>query len=234
MIEKDLHKNAPPSLLQSYGRIRKMALSTMPTKEYLAIFALIFIYATSALLTREFGDFIKGYLDFGFLGMAIYILAATVETVIAPISTIPLIPVASALWGPFTTALLTIFAWSLGSIIAFGIARRYGKPFIARFVNIKSVEQFEKVLSGKYLFLNILFLRMAVPFDFFSYAVGLFSSIPLGHYILATVVGITPFILILSYASEGSLFLQIVSGLLVIAGLYLGYRKVKKKSQEGL
>jgi len=203
----------------------------MSAKDYLTILFLVSIYAVSALLTRQFGDFIGEYLDFGALGMLIYVLAATLETVVAPISTIPLIPVASTLWGPFVTALLTIFAWSLGSTIAFGIARKYGKPHVARFVNIKSVEKFEKTLSEEYLFWNILFLRTAIPFDFFSYAVGLFSSIRLWHYILATVVGITPFVFILSYASQASLWLQIVAGALVLVGVYFGYMKVKRKSQ---
>jgi uncharacterized membrane protein YdjX (TVP38/TMEM64 family) len=163
--------------------------------------------------------------------MGIYVLAAVLETVVAPISTIPLIPVASTLWGPFVTSLLTIFAWSLGSTIAFYIARKYGKPFIRRFVNIKSVEKFEKALSEEYLFWNILFLRMAIPFDFFSYAVGLFSSIRLGHYILATVVGIAPFVFILSYASQASWYLQIAAGGLVLVGLYFGYEKAKSASR---
>lgn len=205
----------------------------MSFKDYLIILILVSVYGVSALLADQFGELIGQYLDFGLLGMFVYVLAAILETVVAPISAIPLIPIASTLWGPFITALLTILAWSLGSIIAFGIARRYGKPYVAKFVSLKSVEAFEKALSEDYLFWNILFLRMAIPFDFFSYAVGLFSSIRLGQYILATVVGIAPFVFILSYASQASFWFQIGAGALVLVGVYFGYKKVKSKSQIG-
>ena len=60
----------------------------MSFKDYLIILILVSVYGVSALLADQFGELIGQYLDFGLLGMLVYVLAATLETVVAPISAV--------------------------------------------------------------------------------------------------------------------------------------------------
>lgn len=200
----------------------------MNAKEFAGIVILVLFFVAGMVVAREFSSDVVTYLDSGVLGMVMYVLVGIVSTIIAPISTVMLIPVATVLWGPFAVAILSIIAWTVGSIIAFVIARRFGKPLIMRFVNLQNIEKYEKALGGEYLFWNIVFLRMAVPVDILSYAIGLFTSIRIDTYIVATIIGITPFAFILPFAVQASLWFQIIVGLLVFIIIYLGYRKVKR------
>jgi len=199
----------------------------MPRKEILGVGVLLMFFIGGAVFSQRFSGEISQYLDFGLVGMATYVAAGIVATVVALVSTIPLIPIASELWGPLTTALLSIFAWGIGSIVAFLIARGYGRPLVARFADMEKVGKYEKALEGKYLFWNIVFLRMAVPVDILSYAIGLFSSVRLSTYALATFIGITPFAFVFSYVSRAPLILQIGAGLFAALAVYLGYGRVK-------
>lgn len=186
------------------------------------------LFLLAVAVSRTFSDDIAGYLDFGFVGMAIYVAAGIVATVAAPLTTVPLIPIASALWGPFTTGVLSIFSWTLGSIIAFIFARRLGQPFVSKFIDLAKIAKYEKVLGRENIFFDIVFLRMAVPVDILSYAIGLFTSVKFGTYVAATIIGIAPFAFILAYAAEASLKFQAVVGALVVIMLYAGYRRIRQ------
>lgn len=199
----------------------------MKIKEFAGIVIFILFFVVGMFVAREFSGDVVTYLSSGVPGMAMYVLVGIVATVIAPISTIMLIPVATVLWGPFTVAVLSVIAWTIGSVIAFVMARRFGKPLVVRFANLQNIEKYEKALGDEYLFWSVVFLRMAVPVDILSYAIGLFTSIRIDIYIAATIIGIMPFAFILPFAAQASLGFQITVGLLVLIMMNLGYRRVK-------
>lgn len=199
----------------------------MKPKEIIGVTIFVLFFVAGIIIAREFSGEIVKYLDFGVVGMAVYVFAGIVATVIAPISTVSLISVAVVLWGPFTVAVLSITAWTIGAVIAFGIARRFGKPLVARFMDLRNIERYERALGGTYVFWDIVFLRMAVPVDVLSYAIGLFTSVKMSTYLAATVIGIMPFAFILSFAAQASLGFQIGVAFLVLVTIYLGYRKVR-------
>lgn len=64
----------------------------------------------------------------------------------APVSATPLIPIAASAWGVATTALLSIFGWTIGSLAAFIIGRRYGLPLVQKFVSINKLEKLHKYI----------------------------------------------------------------------------------------
>lgn len=133
-------------------------------------------------------------------GMAGYVAIAVLATVVAPFTALPLMPLAAALWGPLITALLTIAGWTLGSVLAFLLARTYGRPLVERVIPLERAEALSERLVGADPFWRLVLLRVVVPVDILSYAVGLFVPMPLGRYTLATILGITPFALIFAYA----------------------------------
>ncbi len=158
-----------------------------------------------------------------------YFLLAFVTTVVAPLTSVPLMPVATSLWGWKITAFLSILSWSLGSLVAFFIARKLGKPFIRRFVSIKKIEKFEDKIPKKNMFWTIVFLRIVIPADVLSYALGIFSKIGYGTYTWATIVGISPFAILLSYAGDIDIKAQFVMFLAFLFVLLIFYFLQKKK-----
>ncbi|MBP9836845.1 MAG: TVP38/TMEM64 family protein [Candidatus Pacebacteria bacterium] len=195
--------------------------------ELIKLLLLVSFFVLAIFISTTYKEEIVQYLDFGYWGMFVYVSLATISTVVAPINTLPLIPVATALWGGFISALLSITAWTLGAIIAFIIARRLGKPFIEKHYDLEKISRYEKLLGDKYVFWNIVALRIMIPVDILSYAIGLFTSIKLSTYSLATLIGVSPFAFLLAYSATFPLPLQIGVGVLVLLTIYLGYRKIK-------
>lgn len=201
----------------------------MSRKEVWGVIILILLFSLGIVVANKFEDNIAGILNFGLWGMVIYVLATIVATVVAPLSTVPLIPLVTIIWGPFLTSILNIIAWGIGSIIAFIIARYFGRSIIKRFIDLSAISKYERALGEKHLFWNILFLRALIPVDILSYAIGIFTTIKFKYYVIATFIGITPFAFILSYAVEAPVYFQILVVILVLTTLYVGYKKVSSK-----
>ncbi|MBI2004620.1 TVP38/TMEM64 family protein [Patescibacteria group bacterium] len=157
------------------------------------------IYASEINMLAERG---------GAFGMAAYVFITILAVVVAPISTIPLIPVAAGLWGWVAAAILSIIGWSIGAQIALHIARYFGKPLVEKLVSIDKLNRFEERFSTQNMFWTIVFLRMLIPVDILSYAIGLFSNIGSRSYFFATVIGVTPFAFVFAYAGTLPVWLQ--------------------------
>lgn len=171
----------------------------------------------------------------GIWGMPLYILLTTMAVVIAPISTVPFIPLAVGLWGPVIAALLNIAGWAAGSAMAFLIARIFGQSLVARLIGVKNLNKLERFLPRRRLFWNVIFLRLILPVDILSYALGLFSNMKFSPYLLATLIGIMPFSFIFTYAVELPLVYQLAAGIAIIAfvviiNLWLIYRAKQRSN----
>ncbi len=164
----------------------------------LAAIATLFIVVSgvAVLYTEGLKAFIYRHETGGALA---YIALGIVATVVAPLSSLPFLPLVSLLYGWFLAALFSIISWSIGSYIAFWIARRYGRGIVQRFVSLERVEKIEARIPKERFFWTIVLLRIIIPVDALSYALGLFSTITTREYMLATVVGITPFAFVWAY-----------------------------------
>ena len=152
----------------------------------------------AGLYENELANLVESY---GLLSAVLYFGIALTATVVAPLNMTFLIPVASVAFGPLVAALLSIAGWTLGSIIAFHIAKRYGKPIVARFINIEKLNAISTIIPKKNIFIWIVIIRMVVPADILSYAIGILLQISYVQYSLATLIGVTPFAFIFAYAS---------------------------------
>lgn len=120
---------------------------------------------------------------------------------------IPLIPVAllsGYIFGPLWGAFLAILAMTLSSILMFILARYLGKDFVREVIE----NRFEKMRHYNHKlkhhgFLTVLFLRVVpvMPLAVVNMGLGL-SRVRFADFSLATVVGVTPGILLLSFAGE--------------------------------
>ena len=177
----------------------------------LGVLVVILLFILTSYLASVYKQNIKLFVETdGLLGKVGYILITALAVVIAPISTLPLIPLASMLWGWVITGALSVLGWVIGSQIAFILARKYGRPLVEKITSLEKLETFEKNFSQKNMFWIIVFLRMTVPVDVLSYALGIFSEIQQSTFFFATLIGVTPFAFIFAYTGTLSIGNQII------------------------
>lgn len=162
----------------------------------------------------------------------VYILALILSVVVAPF-TMPLFLIAGGIFGPLVATAYNIIGWSVGAVIAFLLARFLGRSVLSRFVSLRRINEYEKKIPEKLEFLSIVLLRMVVPVDLLSYALGFFSNISFARYTIATIIGITPFAAVFAYGGsalfDGKYF---VVGVLTVAVLLVfcaGYYILKNR-----
>lgn len=184
----------------------------------LPIIVLIALFLGSAYAAQAYQPQLQALVtDHAVTGILTYILLATLTTVVAPLSSAPLIPLAGSVWGPIATGIASIIGWLLGSIIAFMLARKYGKSIVERLAPNTDIDAWQERIPEKNLFWTIVFLRIAVPVDALSYALGLFSNISPLTYTLATLIGITPFAFIWAYVGVLPFTTQLAVGIIGLA-----------------
>ncbi len=196
----------------------------------LTLIALLFILASYLIQTNL--TFFQTFLADNLTGMLIYILILIIATVIAPVSAFPLIPIASNIWGTNTSATLNIIGWLIGSMIAFYLSREYGVNLIKKIIPLNQINKLEKRIPKENVFWSIVFLRMAIPVDILSYALGLFSKISYQRYFWATLLGITPFAFIFAYLGNLPVYYQIIAAAIGITIISIGFlikNKLKKQ-----
>ena len=198
------------------------------------ILFIIALFILSSLIANIYLDELKDYAFSNYvMGVFVYIFIFAISIVVAPVSSIPLIPLASNIWGWQLAAIYSVIGWTIGDIIAFWLSRKYGKPLIKKLISLKDVEKLEKFIPEKHIFASIVLLRMTLPSDGLSYALGLFSNIRMKPYIFATIIGSLPFAFVFAYLGTLSLWWQIIgliiSFILVGIILYIGYRVRKRK-----
>ncbi len=148
--------------------------------------------------TAELEALFKGY---AMLGPIAYASLAALSVIVAPLNTLFLLPMASMLWGPFWAGVLSVVGWTIGSVAAYALAQRYGRPFVGKFVDLEKVERLEKKLPAQHLFWWVVAMRMVVSVDVLSYLLGLTITMSYIRYTAATLIGVIPFAFVFAYAS---------------------------------
>jgi uncharacterized membrane protein YdjX (TVP38/TMEM64 family) len=136
------------------------------------------------------------------VGAVVFSLTIFSTTVVAPLSSLPLVPVLAPILGPFTTGLACFVGWTLGAVVAFLIGRYGGRPLLERRWNLDAYRHYEKLLSTEMSFVLIVALRMVIPVDVLSYALGVMSTVSLPVYTGATMVGIFWFSFAFAYFGD--------------------------------
>jgi len=125
--------------------------------------------------------------------------------------------------------------WTIGSLIAFFLARKYGLAMVKNVKTITHLRALEQAIPKHNIFIAVVLLRIALPVDLLSYALGIFSTMTYRMFFLSTVLGISPFAFIFMYAATSTVTVQIwvsVFGtFLMIGGLYYVYISQKKNVQ---
>lgn len=192
------------------------------------LIVLLLLFLLSAHLSQTYHEELSRWVSgSGWWGVLIYASVAAFTTVVAPLSSVPLMPLAASLWGPLVTALASIVGWQIGAMVSFYLSRRYGRKLVEAFVSKEKLAALEKRIPQKNLFWSIVLLRMAVPVDMLSYLLGLFKNLSWKVYGFATLIGITPFAFVFAYAGSLPLKFQLILVPVVAVLLILVQRGAK-------
>ncbi len=203
---------------------------TVYKKEIVGILIVIVAFLVVSYFASEYSNLIQNTIWLkGQFGIVLYLIIVIVAIVIAPISAMPLLPVAVTLWGAFFAAIISIVGWTTGAILAFVLARLIGKPIVSKFVDFEKVKKLENIIPETHMFLGVVLLRMILPVDILSYVLGLFSHMPLYSYSLATLIGIAPFAFIFAYSVKLPIYFQIALILISLLVALFGYMHIKSK-----
>ena len=132
----------------------------------------------------------EAVLTAGPLAPLLYISIKTLTYIFAPLTSGPIQLSAGVLFGLWEGVLLTLIGEVLGGSISFLLARRFGRPVVARFVGQEGmlrVDSFYQTHMGGWQSLAVARVVMFSFWDFLSYAAGL-SPVRFRTYVLISVV----------------------------------------------
>ena len=198
----------------------------------ISLFVLLILVA-SFVFTVDISDvFLKYTGDNYFVSSLVYVFALIISVVVAPV-TMPLFLISGGIFGPLVATVYNVLGWWIGSVIAFLLARFLERTVLYRFISLKKIDEYEKKIPEKLEFWGIVLLRMIIPVDLLSYALGFFSNISFARYATATVIGITPFAIIFAYGGsalfKGNYAIVFILVSIVVLASLIGFYIFKKR-----
>ena len=185
------------------------------------------------LPTLEPGEVADQIRAAGALGPVALLAWFVLQCVVVPLPSEPAMMAAGFVYGFGFAFGITWLGVVLGAAACFGLARRFGRPFVERFVRSERLEALDARVGGRGLaatFAVVLALRLFAftSFDVLSYGCGLLRF-PFRWFLLATVLGAVPKVGAFTYAGagmgarpgwlDGVMLVGMLSGLLVLPWL---------------
>ena len=198
-------------------------------KEVVGGLAVAILFLLASYGSGRFSDVLQKYIGEGeSAGMLFYILSIAVVALIPLATTLPLVPIAVAVWGNVVAALLTMLAWIASASVAFFVARKYGQRVVVRFIPMEHIKNFHHLVPrGNLLTAVFLFGLFGAPIDLLSYVIGMFTKLEYRYFIFTFVLGLVPFIIFLTYTVTLSFVYQTyIVGCMIVVWLFF-YAKLK-------
>ncbi len=201
--------------------------------KFLAVVAGIFFLSNIVSYFYTNADALLGFIESakGF-GPLIIILLIVLEVILAPLPGFVITVSAGYLYGSLLGAFYSYLGNVLGSIMAFLLAQKFGRPFVEKVVSHGLLIRYDKFFSKSRHYLMLLYMIPVVPVDILSFIAG-FSSLKFRRFLLVVGVGFIPNVLILAffgeYLTEAGFFttiLYVVLFLLVFGGLSLLFKRI--------
>jgi len=205
---------------------------TLLTIGIIVLAALLFWYSTA--LHELFYDIVSFFDVFvkqnETLGLFVFVLIAVLSALISPLTNIPLIPVAVALWGIVPTMALLLGGWLLGDVIAYYVGRFVGYPAVRYIISPERFDGWVANIRDHTGFFMGFLLRLTLPAEL-GYAFGLIRY-RFWKYFLLTLLAELPYAFVTVYASEAILSGEQIRffGLIALAtAVFLGALYVIRK-----
>jgi uncharacterized membrane protein YdjX (TVP38/TMEM64 family) len=166
----------------------------------------------------------------GPLAPVAFVLVQTVQVVVAPVPGQALGAVGGYLFGGPAGTVYSVVGVLLGSLVAFELARRFGRPFVERAVDPDALAEFDGFAAdhGR-AGLFLAFLLPTFPDDLLCFLAGV-SEVRRGELLVLVLVGRTPSFVLAAYAGEGAAtgryweVFALVAALAVVTVLVSRYR----------
>ncbi|MDO9492722.1 TVP38/TMEM64 family protein [Acetobacterium sp.] len=142
-------------------------------------------------------------LQFGIWTPLAFFLLQLLQIIIAPIPGGTVGLVGGALFGTIGGFLISAAGTLTGSIIVFVLAKRFGRPFVLRFVSPELIEKYDHIKESKLnTVLFLIFLFPLFPDDMLCFIAGL-SSMPLKTFFIIVLLARTPSVFINTMIGAG-------------------------------
>jgi uncharacterized membrane protein YdjX (TVP38/TMEM64 family) len=195
-------------------------------------FALLLYLAKPLILLFKNDETLKEFvLSYGSLAPLVFIALQVVQVLLSPLPGQVTAFVAGYLFGWWQGTLYTMLGLVAGSLVAFFLARKFGRPFVEKVVDKPILEKFDYLSTHKGPFaLFMLFLLPALPDDALCFIAGL-SILPMRHFLAIALLGRLPGMLMLSLVGSGvaqqdaTMVIILLSIILVASGFGWWYRK---------
>lgn len=176
--------------------------------------------------------------DSGFWGVVAFLALAILSVTLGPFTSAPLVPVAVLAWGRWWTFLLLFSGWMVGNVAAYAIGRWGGTRLLHRFITREQVDEWKRRLPQRRALVVLLIARITMPSEV-GYAFGVLR-IPLGLFLLLSIVAEVPTAAILVFGSEALIhgdtrtlatLVGAAIGLLALAWLFRSVRQHQHEPQ---
>jgi uncharacterized membrane protein YdjX (TVP38/TMEM64 family) len=197
----------------------------------LVLILLLYYYREVYELIREMIRFfasrkrLNAYIaSYGAYAPAVFMGLQTLQVLFAPIPGELTGFIGGFLFGVGPGFIYSTVGLTLGSLIAFSIARYFGMPFVRKFVGREIMAKFDYLMEHKGAFFSfIFFLIPATPKDYFCYILGL-SPMHIATFMIISTIGRLPGTLLLTMQgqavqSEDYRTFFVVLGLALLAGV---------------
>jgi uncharacterized membrane protein YdjX (TVP38/TMEM64 family) len=159
--------------------------------------------------------------QFGPLAPLVFIVAQTVQVIVAPVPGQVMALVGGYLFGSVAGTIYSMIGVIIGSAIAFSIARRWGRPAVERMIQDEIIERFDGFVEtigvpGLLLFVFI----PGLPDDAICFLAGL-TRFRLVTFLAVILVGRSPAYIITTFAGDGLATGRVVEGILAVGTLIL-------------
>lgn len=165
------------------------------------------------------------------LGVLAFVVLAALSAMLAFFSSALLLPAAVEAWGEAASVLLLWVGWTLGGVLAYGLARHWGRPVIRWLIRGRTLARYEERLNRRSRFSAVLLFQLVVPSEIPGYVLGL-AGYGLRRYLPALMLAELPYAIATVYLGEGvverdsRLLLAVGAFLLVIGALvFLALRR---------
>jgi uncharacterized membrane protein YdjX (TVP38/TMEM64 family) len=149
-------------------------------------------------------DTLKSFLlQFGAWTPLVFFLLQLLQIIIAPIPGGTIGLVGGALFGTFGGFLISASGTVVGSIIVFILAKRFGRPFVMKFVSSELIEKYDHIKESRLnTVLFLIFLFPLFPDDMLCFIAGL-STMPLKTFTIIVLLARTPSVFINTMIGAG-------------------------------
>lgn len=152
------------------------------------------------LLSDPSGQALQTWVEeMGIWGPLALIFLNIMQVLVAPLPGYPIIFVCGVLFGGFWGAIYANLGIVLSGLIAMMLARVYGRPLVARFVEETSLQRFERILESNSVW--VWFLILFLPTGDLPYFVAGLSRISIRNYLIALCAARLPFTFVITYAA---------------------------------